>query len=209
MWKILTTILMYGSMTIALEVQAGELLLMNLSMEPPSCKTTPVKRPKLQIERGRDAKDAIKTGWYSPLVVDFNGDGWCDFAWAVPYPMSSKMESYFLEEILVLGGARRWRLPFNGKRPSMFDIDINVWPTYCVDLTEVSIVYSKSGGAPYVLGIGPDGLDDVTWGCREYVSVHRWDNEVDAFKKVDDATRDAVIAFYYSTTGQRCERSKK
>jgi hypothetical protein len=42
-----------------------------------------------------------------------------------------------------------------------------------------------------------------------YSSVHRWDKEVDAFKKVDDATRDAVLAFYYDHIGHRCERPFK
>ena len=191
------------------ETEAAAQVSLELVMEPPACKATPAKRPKLLAERGSESKDAIKTGWYSPLVADFNGDGWCDFAWAVPYPMNSKMESYFLDEIMTLGGPKKWRSPLKGKGAKLFGPDFKISPDQNVDLTEVTMIYPKSGGAPYVLGIGPDGLEYVTLGCREYVSAHRWDNGVDAFKKVDDATRDTVIAFYYSTIGQRCDRSKK
>ncbi|QRR33051.1 hypothetical protein JNX00_15475 [Hydrogenophaga sp. YM1] len=202
--------MLVGLTLIALKAQAGELPPLDLKMEPPLCKAPPSKRPRLQAERSRESKDAIKVDWYWPLVFDFNGDGWCDFAWAIPYPMNSKMESFFLEDILVLGGAREWRSPFKGgRRPWVLRIDTETWPVYNVDLTEAIMIYPKSGGAPYILGIGPDGLEYVAPGCREYVSVHRWDNEVDAFKKVDDVTRDAVITFYYSTVGQRCDRSKK
>ncbi|QRR35590.1 hypothetical protein JNX00_06920 [Hydrogenophaga sp. YM1] len=203
-------VLMLGGLAIvALETEAAAQVSLDLVMEPPTCKTPPAKRPKLHAERGSESKGAIETGWYSPLVADFNGDGWCDFAWAVPYPMNSKMESYFLDEIMTLGGPKRWRPPLKETGATLFGSDFRVSPDQNVDLTEVTMIYPKSGGAPYVLGIGPDGLEYVALGCREYVSVHRWDNEVDAFKKVDDVTRDAVITFYYSTVGQRCDRSKK
>ena len=191
---------------------AEELLLQDLSTKAPSCHTTPVKRPKLQAERGPESKDAIASGWYSPLIADFNGDGWCDFAWEIPYPVNSKMASYYLDDLLVLGGKRVWRSPFRGHRPSMFDLDREEWPRFRVDLTEIAMVYEKSGGAPYVLGLwsGYDlGKEWVGLGCWEYSSVYRWDKAVDAFKKVDDATRDTVIAFYYSTIGTRCARPKK
>lgn len=107
---------------------------------------------------------------------------------------------------VTLGGAQKWRLPFKGKGPPMFGLDTNIWPRHRVDLSDVSLVFPASGGAPYVLGIQPDGLEFAAPGCREYISVHRWDNEVDAFKKTDAVTRDLVIAFYYANIGQRCER---
>lgn len=177
--------------------------------EMPPCKKSAIKRPMLRAEQGVQSKESIKTGWYSPLVVDFNGDGWCDFAWAIPYPVNSKMESYWLEDMLILGGPKKWRMPFNGKRPSVLRIDIEMWPIQNVALTDIAMVSTTTGGAPYVLGIGPDGHKQVGFGCYDYASVHRWDNTVDAFKRADEAMRDAVLSFYYSHIGKRCERPAK
>jgi hypothetical protein len=196
--------------TVAFQIaQAQEPIPLDLTAKAPACRKTPKKRPVLAAERGPLSKESIRVGWYSPLVADFNGDGWCDFAWAVPYPVNSKMESYWLEDVLILGGIKVWRSPFKGKRPSSLSIDTQIWPLDNVALTSIAFVYNKSGGAPYVLGIGPDGEAQVGFGCYEYASVHRWDPTVDAFKKADDATRDGVINFYYASLGQRCERPKK
>jgi hypothetical protein len=118
------------------------------------------------------------------------------------------MESYFLDEMLLLGGPKRWRLPFNGRRPSWFDLDSEIWPSFRVDLTEIVMLYSTAGGAPYVLGLidgAPGDRTTVSPGCRQYTRVHRWDAEVGAFKKVDDATRETVLAFYYSKIEKPCK----
>jgi hypothetical protein len=189
--------------------QAQEPIPLDLTAKAPACRKTPKKRRVLAAERGPLSKESIRVGWYSPLVADFNGDGWCDFAWAIPYPVNSKMESYWLEDVLILGGAKKWRAPFHGKRPWALDIEEDIEPIFRVDLVGVSFIYRHSGGAPYVLGIGPDSHEPITLGCSEYASVHRWDDTVDAFRKADEATRKAVIDFYYSSIGQRCARSKR
>lgn len=199
--------------SLALSVDAfGQDLTVGLSIGPPHCRPPAAKRPKLQAERGLESKEAIRAGWYSPVVADFNGDGWCDFAWAIPFPVNSKMEAYVLDEILLLGAAKAWRPPFKGKRSSMFEADTDLWPWFRVDLTDVSFVYSKASRAPFVLGLR-DGMEwgttQIGWGCREFSSVHRWDHSADAFKKVDDSTRDTVLNFYYTHIGQRCERTPK
>lgn len=212
--KQILSISMIACLTVTVAAHAQNLKL-NLSNEAPLCRMSLIKRPALTAERGKESREAIRTHWYEPLVADFNGDGWCDFAWAIPYPLNSQMASYWLEDMLMLATRTRWNSPLRGKKSWSEEISAlepTIWPTYQVDLTNVSLVYGKSGGAPYVLGLksGNDlGEELVKLGCAEYSSVYRWDTEVDAFKKADDATRDTVIAFYYSTVGQRCDRSRK
>jgi len=174
----------------------------DLTVQAPACKKISVASPKL-----RAARDAFET-----IFADLNGDGWCDMALAVPFPFNSKMETYFLDEMLILGGPKGWRLPFKGKGPPMFGLDDELWPHLRVDLTGIVLVYPTSGGAPFLLGlIDPFGSEKefVSPGCKQYTRVHRWDAEVDAFKKVDDATRDSVLAFYYSKVEKPCKGKTK
>lgn len=61
----------------------------------------------------------------------------------------------------------------------------------------------------YVLGLfagneGEGQVDGDPPGCTQYVSVHRWDPGFGAFKRVDDATRDAVLRYFYSTVEPPC-----
>ena len=194
------------------QIAAGQdVALQGLTSESPKCKTPSSKRPKLRAELGPESKEAIETDWYSSLIADFNGDGWCDFALGIPYPVNSKMESYRLEDMLLLGGPKGWRPPLHGKKSwsaEIRDQDNELWPTFQVDLTAIVLVYPTSSGAPYILGL-IDGYgfekEAVSPGCRQYTRVHQWNTQVDAFKKVDDATRGAVLSFYYSKVEKPCK----
>ena len=173
----------------------------DLTAQAPGCQRVSAALPKL-----RASKDAFKT-----IVTDLNGDGWCDTALAVPYPFNSRMESYWLEDMVVLGGPKGWRHPLKGKKSWSDEIsflDPHIWPTHQVDLTGIVLLYPRSGGAPYILGL-IDGYEFekefVSPGCQQYTRVHQWDADVDAFKKVDDAARDAVLSFYYSKVEKPCK----
>jgi len=172
----------------------------DLTVQAPACKKISVASPKLRA--GRDA--------FETIFADFNGDGWCDMALAVPYPFNSKMMSYWLEDMVLLAGPNGWRPPLRGKKSTsneIYDLDDKVWPTYQVDLTGIALIYPKSGGAPYILGLSDGYETDKTFRapeCRQYTRVHQWDAKVDAFKKVDDATREAVFAYYYSKVEKPC-----
>lgn len=186
-----------------------------LTTAQPPCKTPPIKRPQLKAEQDSLREEGMASARYDRLVADFNGDGWCDVAWKVPYPRNSHMKSYWLEDLLILGSRKRWFAPLRGKRPwsrELHSLNQAISPTFQVDLTEVALVHPNSPGAPYLLGLisGPDwGTTPIVPGCAEYSSVYRWDQQIDAFKKVDENTRDAVISFYYATVGKRCARPEK
>lgn len=179
----------------------------DLSSQAPQCKMTTAKRPRLPAEMDGDLK----------ITADFNGDNWCDFALQIPYPSNSQMESYYLNQILELGGPTGWRQPFKGRKPYLppiSSLDGHIWPIFQVDLTNIAFVYRKLGGAPYVIGIMngyelPKTIVNPDTGCQQYAVVHRWDDNVDGLKKVDDATRDVVLSFYYSRVEKPCNQLAK
>jgi len=80
--------------------------------DAPQCKAPTAKRPKLGVDFAYDMPIGIKT--------DFKGDGWCDYALGVPYPFNSKMNSYDLDQLMVLVGASGWKPVLNGKNPTFF-----------------------------------------------------------------------------------------
>lgn len=166
-----------------------------------ACKAPPLRKPALKVA----ADDVDKV-----FRADVNGDGWCDHVVGVAYPRNSRMNAYYLNDLLALGGPNSWGKPFNGKQPFMLDSsDDLVLPRFRVDLTAMRLVYPAAGGAPYVLGLfaGNEGEGLVPAGppgCSQYVSVHRWDAGFGAFKRADDATKDAVLRYFYSAVEQPC-----
>ena len=176
----------------------------DLRADAPPCKQTKAKRPKLAADK--------EIPYIQVYRFDFNGDGWCDYTLAVPYPFNSQMNSYWLNEMILLGGKQSWRRALNGKpRPKIDDLLLldDVRPLDRVDLTNVRLVYPKSGGAPYVLGLWA-GTDNPLQryygppGCTQFITVYRWDETVGAFKKVDDATRDVVLKYFYTAIAKPC-----
>lgn len=177
----------------------------DLRADAPPCKQTKAKRPKLAADKELPYIDVYR--------FDFNGDGWCDYALGVPYPFNSKMNAYWLNQMILLGGERSWRPALNGKPLPEFDdlvLLTDVRPLFQVDLTNIHLVYPKSGGAPYVVGLWASGTDDPIKhypeppGCKQYGTVYRWDETVGAFKKVDDATRDVVLKYFYTAIAKPC-----
>ncbi|QNA88239.1 hypothetical protein G4G28_06500 [Massilia sp. Dwa41.01b] len=161
------------------------------------------KLPKLDVDFANDAPAEIK--------ADFNGDGWCDFALGVPYPLNSNMGMYDLNQLMVLGHAGGWKPVFNGKNPSQLreQLDDNAtWPSFRVDLTDIRLVFPKQPGPPFVLGLyagrSDEGKRNTGNDCYQYQSVHRWDDALGAFKRSDDATRDAVLKYFYSVIEKPC-----
>ena len=63
-----------------------------------------------------------------------------------------------------------------------------------------------------MLGLFAGGLDEdkhyLGAGCYQYRSVHRWDPALETFKKVVDATRDAVLKYFYSVMEKPCSTQK-
>ena len=178
-----------------------------LRPDAPQCKTPAAKLPKLGVNVDEDAPTEIK--------ADFNGDGWCDYALAVPYPINSRMNVYDLSQMMVLGQARGWKSVFNGKKSHQFTDDgysSDTWPTLRIDLTDIRLVFPAQQGAPFVLGLMAggihDGKRDMGNGCHQYRSVHRWDDALGTFKRSDDATREAVLSYFYSALEKPCAAKK-
>lgn len=186
----------------------------DLRPDIPACKTPVTKRQKLKAETSRESDEAIKTGWYTKIVADFTGNGWCGFALGVPYPVNSQMESYSLDDIMLLGGGEGWRHPFKGKKsylPPVSDLDFDVWPRHAIDLTDIRFVYPRRGGAPYILGVnaGTDAPKVIVTNeplCEQYATVYQWDSKVDGLKKVDKNVRNIVIKYFYSTIERDCSK---
>ena len=151
------------------------------------------------------------------LTSDFNGDGWCDYALGIAYPFNSQMKAYSLDQLMVLGRESGWAEVLHGKRwasPSLYSYANEIWPIFQTDLTQISLAYPKISGPPYVLGIfaGGKGEGKESVGgssCRQYISVHRWDDTVGAFKRVDDQTRDVVLKYFYAEIEKPCPVSQR
>jgi len=178
-----------------------------LRPDAPACKTPKAKPPKLGVDVANDMPTEIK--------ADFNGDGWCDHALGVPYPLNSQMNGYDLNQLMVLGQASGWKPVFNGKKAWQLGAegyDHQTWPTFRVDLTDIRLVFPKQGGAPFVLGLyaggSGDGKREMGNGCQQYNSVYRWDDAVGTFKESDEATREAVLKYFYSAVEKPCSARK-
>lgn len=175
----------------------------DLRPDAPPCKMPKAKLPKLGVNFAYDMPTEIK--------ADFNGDGWCDYALGVPYPVNSKMSSYNLSKLMTLGTASGWKPVFNGKQEYEVVPDggeDETWPRLRVDLTDIRLVFPNKQAAPFVLGLFAAGSDEakleVQDGCYQYQSVHRWDDTRGTFKKSDVATRDAVLKYFYSVIEKPC-----
>lgn len=180
---------------------------LELRPDAPQCRTPKAKPPRLGVDFANDMPTEIR--------ADFNGDGWCDYALAVPYPLNSQMNSYRLNQLMALGQANGWKPVFNGKKG--WELEANgyehqTWPTDRIDLTDIRLLFPKQQGAPFVLGLytgDPDeGKRNMGKGCYQYQSVHRWDDAVGTFRKTDDATRDAVLQYFYSVVEKPCSARK-
>lgn len=175
----------------------------DLRPDAPQCKMPKAKLPKLGVDFTNDLPTKIK--------ADFNADGWCDYALGVHYPLNSNMNSYDLDELMALGQPSGWKPVFNGKKGWELE-EHETWPTFRIDLTDIRLVFPKQQGAPFVLGLYAGGSDDGTRdmgnGCQQYNSVYRWDNAVGTFKKSDDATRNAVLKYFYSVIEKPCSARK-
>ncbi len=176
---------------------------LDLRRDAPPCKAPKAKLPKLGVDVSYDAPVALK--------ADFNGDGWCDHALAVPYPLNSRMKAYDLNQLMALGQPRGWRPVFKGKKAFQLAEDGYVhstWPTFRVDLTDVKLVFPAQKGAPFVVGLfaglSDEGKRDMGNGCQQFRSVHRWDEAIGTFRKVDEATRKHVLNYFYSAIEQPC-----
>lgn len=188
-------------------LHAAQLPVIELRPDTPQCRTPKAKLPKLGVDFANDMPAEIR--------ADFNGDGWCDYVLAVPYPLNSNMNSYDLNEMMALGQANGWKPVFNGKKGYEFmdeGFTNEPWPRFRVDLTDIRLVFPKQQGAPFVLGLYAGGTDEgkrhIGNGCHQYRFVHRWDHARGTFKKSDDATRDAVLKYFYSLIEKPCSVRK-
>ena len=117
-----------------LPAMAQALTFAELRPDAPICRTSKAKRPKLPVNFEHDAPVEI--------TADLNGDGWCDYALGVGYPVNSQMNSYYLSQMLLLGGAKKWEYALHGRKPWLppvgsLDADHNdIWPVFQVDLTD-------------------------------------------------------------------------
>lgn len=178
-----------------------------LRADAPQCKAPAAKLPKFGVDSAHDMPTEIK--------ADFNGDGWCDYALGVPYPVNSQMNAYDLSQLMVLGQPRGWKSVFNGKKSYQLasgGYSAEIWPTFRIDLSDIRLVFPAQQGAPFVLGLmaggDDDGKRDMGNGCHQYRSVHRWDHALGTFKKADAATRDAVLSYFYSLVEKPCNVKK-
>jgi hypothetical protein len=187
-------------------VQAASQSVPSLRPDAPQCKMPKAKLPRLGVDPEYDRPTEIK--------ADFNGDGWCDYALGVPYPINSQMNVYDLSQLMALGQANGWKPVFNGKKSYEFmekGYAQETWPTLRIDLTDIRLVFPAQQGAPFVLGLfagGGEGKRNMGNGCYQYQSVYRWDDALGTFKKSDDATRDTVLKYFYSAIEKPCGPQK-
>lgn len=188
-------------------VHAASPRAINLRPDAPQCRMPKAKLPKLGVDFENDMPTEIK--------ADFNGDGWCDYALGVPYPLNSQMNGYYLDQLMALGQASSWKPVFNGKKGwELWRLghEDRTWPRFQVDLTEIRLVFPKRLGPPFVLGLhaalSDEGKRNMGNDCYQYSSVYRWDDTVGTFKKSDDATRDAVLNYFYSVIEKPCSARK-
>ena len=188
-------------------LHAAQQPFIGLRSDTPHCRTPKAKLPKLGVDFANNKPTEIR--------AEFNGDGWCDYVLAVPYPLNSKMNSYDLNEMMALGQANGWKPVFNGKKGYEFldeGFTNEPWPRFRVDLSDIRLVFPKQQGAPFVLGLYAGGTDEgkrhMGNGCHQYRSVHRWDEARGTFKKSDDTTRDAVLKYFYSLIEKPCTTRK-
>jgi hypothetical protein len=195
-----------------------------LTLNSPACKTTKAERPKLPPKLPKENPNFDTDQEY---FYDFNGDGWCDYALGVPYPFNSKMNSFSVEDILLLGNQDRWGKALKGKNDYKFMVSLlhSPWVSFRPDLTDIKLVYSKSGGAPYVIGIysgndneylqndthrknpaycDKEGKQRIDFFTPQYLTVYRWDDTVGTFKKVEESTRKAILEFEFEEETHRC-----
>jgi hypothetical protein len=183
-------------------VQAASQSVPSLRPDTPQCKMPKAHPPRLGVDVEYDRPTEIK--------ADFNGDGWCDYALGVPYPINSQMHVYDLSKLMALGQANGWKPVFNGKKSYEFmekGYAQETWPTLRIDLTDIRLVFPARQGAPFVLGLfagGEEGKRNMGNGCTRYRSVYRWDDALGTFKKSDDTTRDAVLKYFYSVIEKPC-----
>lgn len=173
------------AMALTLPTLAHALTFDDLRPNAPPCKQTKAKRPMLPADKELPYLDVLR--------YDFNGDGWCDYVVGVPYPVNSQMDSYYINQMMLLGGEKQWKPVLHGRKPFLppiTELDNRQWPTFQVDLTAIQLIYPKAGGAPYVLGLMAGGADDP------YQTVYRWDNAAGTFRCVDEATAKVVLGFY-------------
>jgi hypothetical protein len=136
-------------------IGAGIGPVVELQPDAPQVQDAKAKLPRLGVDVANDMPTTIK--------ADFNGDGWCDYALGVHYPLNSRMNSYTLDELMALGRPRGWKPVFNGKKSWEMD-EQETWPTFRVDLTGIRLVFPKQPGAPYVSDCTRDGtMGRVTW----------------------------------------------
>lgn len=190
---------------VSLPLMGHALTFDDLRPDAPPCKQSKAKRPKLPADRELPYADVLRH--------DFNGNGWCDYAVAVPYPFNSKMASYSIDESMILGGDKKWRPVLTGKK--WINIDEGTYsaidfPLFQLDLTDIHLVHPKTGGAPYMLGLWASGTGP-SWQqnpnpphCRQYSSVYRWDEAVGTFRRIDEATAKVVVAYYYRFIARPC-----
>ncbi len=172
--------------------QAAPLTVQDLTLKAPACKTTKAKRPPLAAQKELPYDGVIK--------ADFTGNGWCEYVIAASYPVNSQMPSYYLSGIMLIGSKSGCLKPFHGKKPYLSpisDLDPTIWPTYQVDLSDIQLIYPKTGGAPYVIGLFAGYGDAFSmfkkWeyvGCDamqpvQNMTVYRWNKKFGTFKKVD------------------------
>lgn len=194
------------TLSLAACVQAAPQAAVNLRPDAPQCRMPKSKLPKLGVD--------MDDGRPTEIKADFNGDGWCDYALGVPYPINSQMNVVDLSQMMALGQRAGWKPVFNGKKAYEFmdnGYAQETWPTLRVDLTDIRLVFPAQQGAPFVLGLfaGDDaGKRDLGNGCYQYNTVYRWDDALGTFKKSDAATRDAVLKYFYSVMEKPCGAHK-
>lgn len=204
------------ALAVSFPAHAATLTMQDLTLKAPTCKTTKAKRPPLAAQKELPYDGVIK--------ADFTGNGWCDYVIWVPYPANSQMPSYDLPGIMLIGSKSGWLKPLHGKKSYLSpisDLDPTIWPTYQVDLSDIQLIYPKTGGAPYVIGLFAGYGDAFSmfkkWeyvGCYamqpvQYMTVYRWNKKFGTFKKVDKHDADVVLDFYYRTINQRCTGKKR
>jgi hypothetical protein len=168
----------------------------------PKCKLGKIEAPKIRPD--------FKQEYPKIFRLDFNGDGFCDYALGLPVPINEKMTQFNISEIFFVQNAGTWISAFAHRKPwHIVDFDYQVWPYHDASLLNVDFIYSKLDGLPFVLGLYAKSDDEGAWrvgsgSCFQYVSVHKWDKQYNSLKRVPDEIRDVVLNYFYTFIKKPC-----
>lgn len=197
-WSALTLL---GMMAVA---KADQLQESDLKLKPPvQCKGSGRPAPTMKESVRAESVGA------PAAATDLNGDGWCDWIVALPYPSNTQLPEHSAREAILLGtekGARVFgdldKLKLHWKKRLPVPPGL-VLPDGVTGMAPALVAYSSQDKAPYFLGLSRAYPE--YWSDADSYKVYKWNQEFDTPQIVSDAEYVTVMKFWRK---QYCEGKK-